>query len=142
MIDRISSLLPIPQASGSIETVRKLLAITLLAVFGLPLVPSLLAMAPARDADVPICCRGNGAHHCLRRASHHPSSDSPQASAACPYLPGSAAVVLHAQAFVPSVAPAAVATPHQTHQQHLVPTSQALSGDHGPQLLRGPPPSA
>ncbi|MEG9433234.1 DUF2946 family protein [Terriglobus sp. ADX1] len=47
---------------------RKLLAILLLAVFGLPLASSLFALAPRSEASLPACCRRAGMHHCTQMA--------------------------------------------------------------------------
>lgn len=74
------------------EALRKLLAITLLALFGLPFASSLLALTPRGDSNLPACCRKNGKHHCMmgmeeRRAS---MGDSPVFHAPidkCPYAP-------------------------------------------------------
>lgn len=75
-------------------TVRKLITITLLAVLTLPLLPSLLGLSSANDAGIPACCRGNGMHHCMRRASRD-AGDAAHAtvSAQCPYQRGAATVV-------------------------------------------------
>lgn len=44
---------------------RRILAIWLLMVLGLPVVSPLLASTTETDAAVPVCCRKGGAHHCL-----------------------------------------------------------------------------
>jgi len=45
--------------------VRRLLAISLLLLFGLPMVSPLLALTSSSDANLPACCRRNGKHHCM-----------------------------------------------------------------------------
>ncbi|WP_156993628.1 hypothetical protein [Terriglobus sp. TAA 43] len=47
---------------------RKLLAILLLVVFGLPLASSLFALTPSSEASLPACCRRAGLHHCTQMA--------------------------------------------------------------------------
>ena len=47
-------------------TVRRFLGIALLLLFSLPLISSLLALSVGSDANLPACCRRNGAHHCMR----------------------------------------------------------------------------
>ncbi|MEZ2348234.1 DUF2946 family protein [Terriglobus sp. RCC_193] len=47
---------------------RKLFAILLLVVFGLPLASSLFALTPRSDASLPACCRRAGMHHCTQMA--------------------------------------------------------------------------
>jgi hypothetical protein len=70
--------------------VRRILSISLLLLFMLPLVSPLFA-ASTEDANVPICCRRNGRHHCtMASAAQRGTSDSNQAEAAnfrerCPY---------------------------------------------------------
>ncbi len=72
---------------------RKLLSILLLAIFALPLLSPLLALGTDSEAGVPICCRRNGAHHCLMnmggngvQSSDHAHLSAPVAQ--CPYRPG------------------------------------------------------
>lgn len=65
---------------------RKVLAITLLALFCLPfLQPLALALAPqtAAEQNLPACCRRNGAHHCSMRMSLPPSGQ-PTLQSHCP----------------------------------------------------------
>jgi hypothetical protein len=44
---------------------RRILAITLLLLFALPAIAPLLALSRDPDANLPICCRRNGKHHCM-----------------------------------------------------------------------------
>ena len=64
---------------------RKVLAILLLAVFGLPTVAPLLAMGQDTDAHLPACCRRNGTHHCSMNTDEQ--SSAPAFSARCPNFP-------------------------------------------------------
>jgi hypothetical protein len=87
---------------------RKLLAITLLALLGLPLIQPLLALTRNSEANLPACCRRNGQHHCvMSMAERGPSaSRTPQFQAppeTCPYLPVSTAIV-QGNAFVVPIA--------------------------------------
>ncbi|WP_260705653.1 hypothetical protein [Edaphobacter flagellatus] len=75
------------------ETLRKLIAITLLAIFGLPFASTLFAMTPKSEANLPACCRKNGKHHCMMSMMERNSlvSGKPQFTAPgekCPYCPG------------------------------------------------------
>jgi hypothetical protein len=48
--------------------VRRLLAITLLLIFGLPMVSPLFAMTDGDAGNLPACCRRDGQHHCMMMA--------------------------------------------------------------------------
>lgn len=69
---------------------RRILSISLLLLFTLPLVSPLLATSIA-DANVPICCRRDGKHHCMMMAAlAQRSNDGTQPKTAslrdrCPY---------------------------------------------------------
>jgi hypothetical protein len=69
---------------------RRFLAILLLAAFGLPAVAPLLALGQDTDANLPLCCRRNGAHHCTMGMAQ--DSNAPTASARCPSFPQPSAV--------------------------------------------------
>jgi hypothetical protein len=49
---------------ASIRSVRRLLSILLLAVFGLPVVSPLFALSTTEAVRLPACCRRDGKHHC------------------------------------------------------------------------------
>ena len=57
---------------------RRVLAILLLAAFGLPVVAPLLASGQDLEQSLPACCRRHGAHHCMIGATH---SNAPSVSA-------------------------------------------------------------
>lgn len=76
----------------SIKPLRKILAILLLVLFGLPAVSPLFALCETLEPSVPACCRANGRHSCLRKtaqrstsADERPSVASPMAK--CPFCP-------------------------------------------------------
>jgi hypothetical protein len=46
--------------------VRRVLTFTLLLLFSLPLISPLLALTAGSDANLPACCRRNGAHRCTQ----------------------------------------------------------------------------
>jgi hypothetical protein len=81
------------------ESLRKLLAITLLAFLGLPFASSLLALTPKDDANVPACCRRNGKHHCMGMAINGKMTSDAAAFSApsdkCPFAPAALPGSLH-----------------------------------------------
>jgi hypothetical protein len=69
----------------------------LLLVFSLPLISPLFALAAGSDANLPACCRRNGAHHCTSMTRALPGagvnlSAMPQC---CPAYPAIAAPAPH-----------------------------------------------
>lgn len=99
--------------NASIGALRKLLAITLLVLFGLPLVQPLFALTARSEANLPACCRRGGKHDCTENMAERSQSASrdPQFQAPtekCPYCPASVAVV-HDNTFVPPIAQAVFA---------------------------------
>jgi hypothetical protein len=80
-------------ARGSIGRLLKLIAIALLAVFGLPFASPLFALAPKSEANLPACCRRNGTHHCMMSMAERSAAQSnsgPRFAAPqekCPYCP-------------------------------------------------------
>jgi len=86
--------------------VRKLIAITLLAVFGLPFASPLFALTPRSESELPACCRRNGQHHCMmsmagrnQLESHEAAFSAP--SEKCPYCPAAILSLHHSVGFVP-----------------------------------------
>lgn len=77
---------------------RRILSISLLLLFMLPLVSPLFATS-ATDANVPVCCRRDGKHHCIMmEAIAQRSSDSSKTKTAslhdrCPYGVATSAVI-------------------------------------------------
>ena len=76
------------------RALRKILSIALLAVFGLPFVSPLLALAGKSDTGLAICCKRNGVHHCTG-SMEETARVSPRDSVwravpmKCPYPPAS-----------------------------------------------------
>lgn len=84
--------------SASIRELRQLIAIALLALFGLPFASSLLALTPKSETKLPVCCRQNGKHHCMmaiadrtKLASDKPGFGAPAEK--CPFAPSHAITV-------------------------------------------------
>jgi hypothetical protein len=72
---------------------RRLIAIFLLAVFGLPVVSPLFAATQVADSGLPACCRRNGKHHCMmkmeqRRGFIQQGVWISSPAEKCPYYPG------------------------------------------------------
>lgn len=79
---------------------RKVIAILLLAIFGLPLLLSSAALGQGAEAGLPACCRRTGAHHCAMTMSERGLSANPTEASTgsgeirlrrlaerCPYCP-------------------------------------------------------
>lgn len=81
------------------ETVRRLIGITLLLLFSAPLISPLLALTASTAANLPACCRRNGAHHCMMNMDQTESSGSaPSLSAIprkCPAYPAAVTPIQH-----------------------------------------------
>lgn len=78
---------------------RRFFSISLLLLFTFPLVSPLFAASPT-EANVPVCCRRNGKHHCtMLTAAQHSSSSTGKTKTAslrerCPYNPAAAVINL------------------------------------------------
>lgn len=122
---------------------RRLLSISLLLLFMLPLVSPLFA-ASAADAEVPVCCRRDGKHHCIMSAvAKSLSGDTAKAETAslqerCPYNPVSPAAVN--LPFVPHQIQAAIFTGilNQSAYHAQTETTPRITPDRSHQK-RGPP---
>jgi hypothetical protein len=89
-------------AIGYNRSVRRLLALSLLLLFSFPLVSPLLALSTGSDANLPACCRRNGAHHCQMKVQR-PDTSAHQVtvstlSTKCPFYPKPATLVRHQDA--------------------------------------------
>jgi hypothetical protein len=108
----IDQCLPNGRRNASIEPLRKILAIALLAFLGLPFASPLLALSAKSESGARACCRRIGKHHCLMSGERAKFSQDAQAFSAptekCPYCPASIAIV-HGDAFVPHAAQAVYA---------------------------------
>jgi len=94
-------------AGASIRILRKLIAIALLAVLGLPFASSLFALTPKSEANLPACCRRNGKHHCMMSMAERNQllGDKPGFSAPldkCPYSPVAILGIRHPINFMPN----------------------------------------
>jgi hypothetical protein len=76
--------------------VRRLLSTVLLLLFSLPLISPVLALTASSDANLPACCRRNGAHHCTRLI-HSAESSGPTLSPIPQRCPAYPAVVTPAR---------------------------------------------
>jgi hypothetical protein len=65
---------------------RRLLAILLLAAFGLPVAAPLIASGQDLQTNLPICCRRNGVHRCTTMTGAE-RSNQPTISAHCANFP-------------------------------------------------------
>lgn len=78
---------------------RRLIGITLLLLFSLPLISPVLALAGISAADLPACCRRNGTHHCLMNMRQTESSGPGISLSAipqrCPAYPAVVTAVQH-----------------------------------------------
>jgi hypothetical protein len=124
---------------------RRLIAILLLAVFGLPVVSPLFAATQGADAGLPACCRRNGKHHCMMKMEERskliqqgvwicPPADK------CPYYPG--VVPAEHSDLLPTEASGAVPAPITSAPARIVQTEskRRISHDRSRQK-RGPPAS-
>jgi hypothetical protein len=77
--------------------VRRLLAISLLALFALPFALPLFG-ANAAEAELPVCCRRNGKHHCemMREMAAQQGSSMSTVGERCPYSFAPPAIVVPA----------------------------------------------
>ena len=78
--------------------VRRLLSIVLLVIFSFPLISPVLALAGGSDANLPACCRRNGAHHCMLMRNAESNGSAVSLSAIpprCPAFPAAVTPVKH-----------------------------------------------
>lgn len=98
-------------AAGAISynrSVRRLLALSLLLLFSFPLVSPLLALSTNPDANLPACCRRNGAHHCQMKMQRTNTSTHQTAFSTiptkCPFYPAPATLTRHNDAKLHAIA--------------------------------------
>jgi hypothetical protein len=98
--------LPFEVEGASINVLRKLIAITLLAIFGLPFGASLFALTPKSETNLPACCRRSGGHHCnlgvAERGGVSGRHEVVVSQEKCPFCPGALNVTTHPTKFRPS----------------------------------------
>ena len=116
---------------------RRLLAVLLIALFGLLAVSPAFASDP--DSNLPACCRRAGKHHCaLASTSGAASGPALQSGGRCPYFPGS--VVTTSPDAIAAVASRVLFAPAPRHAavRYASQTSAIFSPDRSHQK-RGPP---
>jgi len=124
------------------RTLKKILAILLLTVFGLPFATPLLAASRSGEEGVPVCCRRAGKHHCAWEMGESARSDSGprfrRLAERCPFAP-QASVPSHHEVAVPSVA-ASIFTSVVSHPCGSTQTESMwrIARDRS-RLKRGPP---
>jgi len=104
---------------------RRLLALLLLAAFGLPVAAPALALAESPDVHLPACCRRNGAHHCAGMMARPASG--PAFSAICPHFPqpsatspGNTSAALASPSLLNILHFATLTTPHHAETQRRI----------------------
>jgi hypothetical protein len=126
------------------STLRKLLAIALLALLGQPFVQPLLARNATNEANLPACCRGNGKHHCMmsmaeRRQLASRDTQFKAPSERCPYRQATAVPPLHGRSLLPPAGQAIFAG-LSSHPAVAVQTESKLRiSRNGARQKRGPP---
>jgi hypothetical protein len=121
------------------DCVRRMLAISLLILFALPITLPLFG-ADAAAASVPACCRRNGKHHCMMSMGSSRDSSLLIIWQKCPY-----SVTPPAVSVLPSLAPSPSASIFAGVRRHpaaaaQVEARQRVSFDRSRQK-RGPPAS-
>jgi hypothetical protein len=93
--------------NASIKELRRLLAISLLALLCLPFASAIFAPTALNSSSLPACCRRDGTHHCMTDAMER--RDQPSSNAhihapveKCPYCPVAVATIHGATHFPPA----------------------------------------
>jgi hypothetical protein len=126
--------------------VRRLLAILIAILVGLPTVTPLFALSMGDDLSRPACCRRDGKHHCMladmdmsgASSSNRPGFNAPSISERCPYGAKSVPSTSHPDwslATAQAVFAGVVAHPAVTPQTE---SKRRISSDRSRQK-RGPP---
>jgi len=127
---------------GYNQPMRRLLAILMLCVFGLPMATPLLAATADRDAGLPACCRRSGAHHCSRTMGR--TSELSQGSRfaapreSCPNYPAATTSVRHNEASLLTASPFLARHLSQPSQENDLPSRLTSALDQS-RHERGPP---
>jgi len=98
--------------------VRRILSISLLALFILPLLSPLFALSSDPEANLPACCRRNGQHHCMMQTITHGTQVS-VVPPKCPMYPRAVSTTQHHELFcnTASLAFAAIISHPAIHRQ-------------------------
>ncbi len=87
---------------------RRLLAIALFFLVSFPLISPLFALTGGPQANLPACCRRNGAHHCMGTMRMPDSADQTiklaSKPARCPAFPQFSSSIPHIQLAPPAAA--------------------------------------
>lgn len=123
---------------------RRIIAILLLLVFGLPLAASALALTGGPESTLAACCRKNGVHHCAEtmQPAAAPSSGI-HASAIpqhCPSYPAAVTSAPHRDLTAPTT-PATFATTTTLPAPSLASATRARLALDLSRPQRGPPPN-
>jgi hypothetical protein len=124
-------------------TVRRLLSITLLLLFGLPMVAPLFALGVTAESGLRACCRRVGAHHCVMTSAERVStfergSEAGAPSEKCPYFPNAAVLDVHTPFAFAHLAAASVMAVNCSAVFFPTQRTLRISRDGSPQK-RGPP---
>jgi hypothetical protein len=76
-------------------TVRRVLSIVLLLAFSLPLISSAVALTAGSEANLPACCRRNGAHHCAMKVGPADGINLSSIPEHCPAYPAVVTQIRH-----------------------------------------------
>ncbi len=76
-------------------TVRRVLSIVLLLAFSLPLISPALALTAGSEANLPVCCRRNGAHHCAMKVRPADGVNLSSIPEHCPAYPAVVTQIRH-----------------------------------------------
>ena len=123
---------------------RRLLAILLLCVFGLPMATPLFAAAVDQDAGLPACCRRHGAHHCsmsgMESSGHSHGTQLTALREKCPAYPAATTTIRHNDASLVAVSLVFSPHPSRTAETFEKPVHTAAALDLA-RHERGPPSS-
>jgi hypothetical protein len=122
--------------------VRRLLAVLLIALFGLLAVSPALASDP--ESNLPACCRRAGKHRCMTAAGSGATSGATgglaiQSAGTCPYFPGSLVTTSNSGAVVIVASQAVSAAPPRHAALHRAAQTSGLLSRHPSHQKRGPP---
>ena len=120
--------------------VRRLLAISLLLLFSLPLLSPLLALPVNRGDNLPACCRRNGMHHCALMMSDGQSEGTQFSTlrAKCPAYPKAITLTRRNDLSLGSATPLFTEVVVHASGRALAATNAQIAA-HRSQYLRGPP---
>ncbi len=118
--------------------VRRVLAVLLMALFGLLAVSPALASDP--ESNLPACCRRAGKHHCMTAAGSGATGGlAIESGGTCPYFPGSLATASSPDAVAAFTTQTVSAPPtYRTAERYATPEVAIFSPGRS-HHKRGPP---